>query len=475
MKYFLLFFLLFFVACSSKTTQNQELSLNTTQEVSLEEISQQEEAEEILSEEEKEIEKKHYTGLEFEQNVSILPILQTSFKNNSQNYKSYFFRPWHSSFKNIKSKNLFWSFKSYKNPKNRYFFFNKQRIPKSWFNTQINNANIKAFGSVNKKALIIQNTMLKNFPTTQAILKNPFFENEGIPFDYANDNVLNAGSPVLISHYTKDKKFAYVMAESGFGFVLTKNLELFTDTRANTYENLNFITPIKEKVPVYSENNKFFFETRIGAIYPYYKSDDKFYYGKIGPKKYKISKKNAQKFPISFQELNVKNQISQMLSLPYGWGGYAFERDCSMLTREFFTAFGIYLPRNSASQSKFAKNYDISFLDNERKKEFIRMFAKPYLTLMYLKGHIMLYIGQIDNEPSVLHSVWGLRRGSMGHGRFLIAKSALTTLEIGKGLISPENSLLYRLKELSFVNLDEDEQMEIENYLDSIKNLNVSK
>lgn len=65
----------------------------------------------------------------------------------------------------------------------------------------------------------------------------------------------------------------------------------FSNDRAKIYENLNFITPLKEKFAIYSEDGKFLFESRIGAIYPYYKEDKNYFYGKIGSKKYKISKR----------------------------------------------------------------------------------------------------------------------------------------------------------------------------------------
>lgn len=136
-----------------------------------------------------------YANLEFEQNLSILPTLNVTIKTNPQKFKTAFFAPWHSNFKQFKNANLFWSFSGYKS--GNYYFFNKQKIPLSWFNTQIKNANIKALNSLNQKALVVQNSILKNFPTQKAILKNPFLQGEGIPFDYASDSVLNAGSAVL--------------------------------------------------------------------------------------------------------------------------------------------------------------------------------------------------------------------------------------------------------------------------------------
>ncbi|MBS4234894.1 SH3 domain-containing C40 family peptidase [Campylobacter vulpis] len=406
-----------------------------------------------------------YANLEFEQNLSMLPTLNGTIKTNPHKYKASFFAPWHSNFKQFKKVNLFWSFSGYKS--GNYYFFNKQKIPLSWFNTQIKNANTKAFNSLNQKALVVQNSILKNFPTQKAILKNPFLQGEGIPFDYASDSVLNAGSAVLISHLSLDKRYAFVMSESGFGFVERKNLELFDDKRTKIYESLNFITPLKEKMPILDERGQFFFETRIGALYPYYKQDKNYYYGKIGARRYKISKKIASSFPLKFDDTHLKHQISQLLTRPYGWGGYDFERDCSLFLRDIFAPFGLYLPRNSLAQNKSFKNFDISFLNNEEKKELLKRFAKPYTTLLYMKGHIMLYAGELDDKSVALHSIWGLRLDEKQ--RLLIGQSVFTSLEIGKNQIPKENLLLSKLSHLSFLELNDYEVLELSSYLSKLK------
>ncbi|EGK7562613.1 hypothetical protein IO476_001663, partial [Campylobacter coli] len=353
-------------------------------------------------------------------------------------------------------------------PKNTYYFFNKQVIPLSWFEKTIDNANIKELGKLNKKALIIQNTLVKNIPTQRAILKNPFFQSEGIPFDYASDSILNAGTPILVSHFSKDKRYAFVLSEAGVGFIESKDLEFFSNNRAQIYEKLNFLTPLKEKLVILDEDGKFFFESRIGALYPYYKEDKNYFYGKIGPKKYKISKDNASKFPLNFNDENLKNQISEVLNLPYGWGGYNFERDCSLLTRDVFSAFGLYLPRNSAAQKNSFTHFDISTLDNSQKKDFLDRFGKAYLNLLYLPGHIMLYAGKISDKNVAVHNIWGLRKDETQ--RLLISSSVITSLEIGKDEISKENLLLSRLKEVSFIYLNKEEKEQIINYLEKLKN-----
>lgn len=436
MRYILVFSLLFFTACSFKNPTNHFKENRTNS---------------------------HYAKLEFEQSVDILPKFNQNINFNAKDYKKIFFKPWHSSFKNYKNQNLFWAFPIYLNPKNKYYFFNKQEIPISWFEKQIDNANIKNIGKLNQKALIIQNTLLKNIPTQKAILKNPFLENEGFPFDYANDAILNIATPVLISHYTKDKRYAFVLSEAGIGFVESQNLETFSNSRAKIYEKLHFITPLKEKEAVFSKDHRFFFETRIGALYPYYKQDKKYFYGKIGSKKYKILKKDVAKFPLKLNDANLKNQLNQMLGLPYGWGGYNLERDCSLFTRDVFSAFGLYLPRNSGAQKNAFYHFDISMLNNNQKKDFLNRFGKAYTTLLYIPGHIMLYAGKITDNNIVIHNIWGLRKGKTQ--RLIIGESAITSLEIGKKEILEKNLLLSRLKEVSFISLSQKEIDEINKYL----------
>lgn len=436
MKYFILFLVFFFVACGSKSNfLNDEESPSS-----------------------------FYMPLTYKQDIAILPKFTPSVtKINSNAYKNYFFYAWNAKIKNVKAKNVFWSFNGYLSKK--YYFFNKRVIPKAFFEKTIKNANTKDFLKLKQKALVIETTHLKNIPVDTAILLSPFKEGEGIPFDYALDSVLNIGSPVLISHYTKDKEYAFVRAETGWGFVKSSALQKFTDTRAKTYQNLNFITPLEEKMPVYDINGNFAFETRIGAIYPYYEFKGGFYFGKIGDMKYKVASDKVAKFPLKFDDRTLKRQMAQLINLPYGWGGYDYQRDCSLLTRDIFAPFGVYLPRNSYAQSVMWKKVDISDLNNEEKMKLIENYAKPYETLLYLKGHIMLYVGVVNKENIAFHSIWGIRTAD--DKRILVAKSALTTLDIGKNdsRVKKESLIISRLEAISFLNLDEKTKSELEKAL----------
>jgi hypothetical protein len=61
-------------------------------------------------------------------------------------------------------------------------------------------------------------------------------------------------------------------------------------------------------------------------------------------------------------------------------------------------------------------------------------------------GHVMVYIGQRDGQPVVLHATWGLKtvKGN-GYGRKVIGAAVITTLEPGlerNDLARPEGVLL---------------------------------
>lgn len=95
------------------------------------------------------------------------------------------------------------------------------------------------------------------------------------------------------------------------------------------------------------------------------------------------------------------------------------------------------------------KLLDVSKLSIDEKKKFIKENGVPFSTLVYLKGHIMLYIGTKNDEPLVAHNVWSVRlKDSEGNKyRHIIGKASVTTLEPGKGMkdFDEDNNILGRV------------------------------
>jgi hypothetical protein len=142
------------------------------------------------------------------------------------------------------------------------------------------------------------------------------------------------------------------------------------------------------------------------------------------------------------------------LTESYGWGGVDFTRDCSSTTQDYFAPFGIWLPRNSYAQSRAGHYTSFKGLSKEEKEALILKEAIPFVTLIYSKGHIMIYVGKYNNKPIIYHNVWGVKTVKNGKkGRYIIGRTVITTLELGKELEgkNENNTLINHIRGMSIL------------------------
>lgn len=131
-------------------------------------------------------------------------------------------------------------------------------------------------------------------------------------------------------------------------------------------------------------------------------------------------------FALNFSPSAFAELAQNLIGEKYGWGGSLGNRDCSMLLRDLFSHFGIFLERNSAAQMK--QNFNLDSMKNEtsanaedsgdfidfnglnygHKKAQILQNAIPFATLLGVKGHILLFLGEKNGQIFVLHDAWGL-------------------------------------------------------------------
>ena len=143
---------------------------------------------------------------------------------------------------------------------------------------------------------------------------------------------------------------------------------------------------------------------------------------------------------------------NRMMGQPYGWGGYLFNRDCSLAMRDLFVPFGVWLPRNSSAQAKAWQYISFVKASPTGKEGIIKDEGVPFATLLWLRGHITLYIGTYKGEPVMFHNIWGLRTNDgSGEGRHIIGRAVVTSLQPGAELpnVRRENLILSRLQGMS--------------------------
>ncbi|AOS98215.1 putative endopeptidase p60 precursor [Microbulbifer aggregans] len=112
--------------------------------------------------------------------------------------------------------------------------------------------------------------------------------------------------------------------------------------------------------------------------------------------------------PLEYRPSQVIEQAFKFLGERYGWGHDYNGRDCTGFVGEVYKSFGILMPRNSGQQgrSDFAPTRRLGDASREAKLQALEELKVG--DLIYIPGHVMMYIGHVDGEPFVIHDVTGL-------------------------------------------------------------------
>ena len=370
-----------------------------------------------------------------------------------------FFKPWHLDKNRYKKSIAMWPFNVY--PKKVTYSESYLKISKEWFSYQKNNADFSNFNKLNRKAISIVNTNLRNFPSEKPVFGNIKKTGEGFPFDYSQNSALKVNSPILVSHLSKDRAWAFVQSSFALGWVPIRDIAFVDDKFIKSFENSNYVVAIKDKFAIYDTAENFRFYSKIGTIFPILKELKDGYVVAIATKdldskalliKAVVKKGFVLPKPVKFNSLHTTTVFDSLINEPYSWGGLLKNRDCSSMTRDFFAPFGIWLPRNSGSQKGYGEYISLKEYKRKTKEDLILENGIPFLTLIYLKGHIMLYIGEVNGKPAVLHNTWGVKTVKNGkESRHIIGKTIVSTLDLAKDVRGVKRTLLDKVKGMTIL------------------------
>lgn len=132
---------------------------------------------------------------------------------------------------------------------------------------------------------------------------------------------------------------------------------------------------------------------------------------------------------------NVWRLALSQLGRAYGWGGLAGERDCSRLVMDVLGTFGLRLARHSSFQAKSGADVvDLSGMTEAEKVAAIRAAGRRGVVLLYMKGHIMIYLGEDGGRDYAVSSLSEYLRPCDGGGNQVVRvdRVAVTDLELGR-------------------------------------------
>lgn len=357
-------------------------------------------------------------------------------------YNSEYFSVWNIDKPREKVESIIWPFAIYS--KGRSYGENLQLHKQSFFNEMIQSASFEDYATLNKKGLTLKEVDLRAFPTIRPLLRDPSLAGEGFPFDYLQNSAVHANTPIFISHYSKDRDWAYAFSSFASGWIKASEFVILEDDDREFWKNAEQIHIIKEGVAIYDASGDFLYRSKIGMSFAIISEDEASYKAltvasHIGTKPIYstsiISKEIAIKELLSLNTENLPNIIKEVSKTNYGWGGMYEQRDCSAMLRDMYTPFGIWLPRNSYQQSKVGRVISLKDMDEEKKTRVIKEKGVAFQTLLYKKGHVVLYVGTYNDEIVVFHNTWGIKTKKDGvEGRVVVGRAIFSTLKLGEEL-----------------------------------------
>lgn len=310
-----------------------------------------------------------------------------------------------------------------------------------------NNANLASYPNRNLPAITLRNTDLRELPTHEARFSEPTPNVQDNPFDYFQYALLPIGTPLLIVHTSLDGRWHYVECPVAGGWVDASDVALVDDSFKSLWRIGSYAALIKDKVnlPGTGKNDKDSL-AGIGTVLPaalgWTANSPKVLVpvqGKNGmadSAEIDLAPNSAIIMPMPLTAGNAARIGNQLINQAYGWGGMLGLRDCSAMTRDILTPFGIWLPRNSAAQARKGSVISLTGLSPSEKAATILHNGVPFLSLVGLRGHITLYVGNWKGKPAIFHNVWGLRIVKDGNDdeRFVIGRAVVTSISPGMEL-----------------------------------------
>lgn len=300
----------------------------------------------------------------------------------------------------------------------------------SWKYLLAFNTNIQQFLSgqsyqAANRAISLRRSDVRTLPTSDPVFEDPRKAGQGYPFDVLQNSSLAPATPVYILGQSRDQLWYLVMAPEVLGWVKSDDIgrvdSRFVD-KWQTAANLHLGSTIDHHVPVMNQRRQVIFTAPVGTLLPVIDRSDDAYtvylpvkneYGQTDIEEGYVSTAALRQMPWLSSPQHFATMMRHMVGLPYGWGGYLGDNDCSAELRQLMLPFGVFLPRNSWDQSQSGKKDDQSKLSVRDRLEYLMAHGKPFRSVVYIGGHIMLYIGNHEYQgktvPMTYQNIWGLR------------------------------------------------------------------
>lgn len=352
--------------------------------------------------------------------------------NLKENYLKKFFAPFLGMTPNPNIAEVFWIKSSLE--KNLGYGENLKPLDPKMTQKILQDMQIPLYPSSAQMAIVIKDSDVRAVPSVHPRFSKP----TGFPFDRWQNSMIFYGTPVLVTHFDKSKRFAHIQTEFVYGWVDVSHLAFVTAKQAKELASIkDFVMPKNDEMIITDWRGDYITQARIGKLFALADKDKIWIFkrqsdGKLRIEKTRIDPQAFDSFPVIFSQKKVAEYINALIGRQYGWGGMYEERDCSAFIRDIFSNFALYLPRNSYAQGNLGtRQIKLDTLISSQKEKVLFSNATPFGSVLYLKGHIMLYLGRDKKGRAIVaHSAWSVQAGDIwGKEEYRLGGVVITTLQ----------------------------------------------
>jgi len=279
-------------------------------------------------------------------------------------------------------------------------------------------------------AMVTARADMRSYPTYDSVFSTP----DDINLDRFQETALFPTEVVAILHQSKDKNWFFVTSYNYSAWIEKKHLALGSKKEIFDYKNTtDFLVITGDKVhTTFNPHNKNIsgillemgvalalvdkdeIPSSIGGQNTYASyvvqlpTKDK-----DGNLKFDLAmiprNKDVNIGYLEFNRQNIINQSFKFLGERYGWGHSFNARDCTGFVGEIYKSFGILMPRNTGQQATSQQGDNINFSPSASNDEKLSQIKQLDVgDLIYIPGHVMMYLGMENDQPYIIHDVAGL-------------------------------------------------------------------
>lgn len=313
----------------------------------------------------------------------------------------------------------------------------------AWIDGIERNMNLQQFAQApryrpNARAISTDALLVRELPTMDPSFYSHRLAGEGYPFDNLQISSIRPGTPLYVLGHSVDGAWDYVQTPDVQGWVQAAGVGMVDDAFVSTWAHRAsdaWGVVIAASTPVSDTNGTFRFNATMGTLLPIAAgpaaasgststsaSTRGHRYVALVPARDIDGRAVIRQTllpdtvvvpgPIAATPHHLAILIQSLIGRPYGWGNMNFYNDCSSELQSIFTAFGVWLPRHSSAQMTAGDMTDLTAQTPAQRLDYLMEHGKPMRTLIYIGGHVMLYLGTTTRDgqtvPLVYQDIWGL-------------------------------------------------------------------